>query len=156
MRNQAAYIAGSANRVSRVATIRPPMMATAIGPQNTERDSGIMASTAAAAVSTMGRMRRTALSTMASQAGIPLARSCSIWSIRITELRWIMPMSAITPSSATKPNGRFSASSAPATPAMPSGPVRNTSMARLKLCSCSINNVKVMNSMMGTPAAIEP
>ena len=34
------------------------MMATAIGPQNTERDSGIMASTAAAAVSTIGRRRR--------------------------------------------------------------------------------------------------
>ena len=82
------------------------MMATAMGPQNTERDSGIIASTAAAAVSTMGRSRRTADSTMASQVGTPRARSCSIWSIRITELRWIMPMSAITPSSATKPNGR--------------------------------------------------
>ena len=115
-----------------------------------------MASTAAAAVSTIGRMRRTALSTIASQAGTPLARSCSIWSIRITELRWIMPISAITPSKATKPNGRPSASSAPATPAMPNGPVRNTSMARLKLCNCSISKVKVMNSMTGMPAAIEP
>jgi hypothetical protein len=32
-----------------VATMRPPMMATAIGPQNTERESGTIASTAAAA-----------------------------------------------------------------------------------------------------------
>ena len=66
-----------------------------------------------------------------------------------------MPISAITPSSATKPNGRSSSSSAPATPAMPSGPVRNTSSARLKLCSCSISSVKMMNSMIGTPAAID-
>ena len=131
------------------------MMATAIGPQNTLRDSGIIASTAAAAVSTMGRRRRTAASTMASHVGTPRARSDSIWSIRITELRWIMPISAITPSSATKPNGRFSTSSAAATPAMPSGPVKNTSMDRLKLCNCSISSVKMTNSMTGTPAAIE-
>eukprot|EP01034_Spumella_vulgaris_P025964 gene25962-32476_t len=47
-RNQAAYMAGSASKVRAVATIKPPMMATAIGPQNTLRESGIMASTAAA------------------------------------------------------------------------------------------------------------
>ena len=47
------------------------MIATAIGPQNTERDSGIIASTAAAAVSTIGRSRRTADSTIASQVGTP-------------------------------------------------------------------------------------
>jgi hypothetical protein len=68
-------IAGKANNVSTVATTRPPMMATAIGPQKTERDNGIMASTAAAAVKTMGRRRRTADSTMASQAGTPRARA---------------------------------------------------------------------------------
>ena len=28
-------------------------------------------------------------------------------------------------------------------------------MARLKLCSCNINRVNVMNSMMGIPAAME-
>jgi single stranded DNA-binding protein len=65
----------------------PPMMATAIGPKKALRESGIIASTAAAAVSTMGRKRRTADSTIASQAGTPLARSCSIWSIKMTELR---------------------------------------------------------------------
>ena len=154
-RNHAAYMAGSASRVSTVATTSPPMMATAMGPQNTLRDSGIMASTAAAAVSTMGRSRRTAASMMASHAGTPRARSSSIWSIRITELRWIMPMSAITPSSATKPKGRPNTSNAAATPAIPSGPVRNTSIARLKLCSCNISSVKVMNNMMGSPAAME-
>ena len=57
--NQAAYMAGKANKVSAVATIRPPMMATAMGPQKTLRDRGIMAKTAAAAVSTMGRKRLT-------------------------------------------------------------------------------------------------
>ena len=45
--------------VNRVATISPPMMATAIGPKNTLRDSGIIARTAASAVSTIGRKRRT-------------------------------------------------------------------------------------------------
>ena len=66
-----------------------------------------------------------------------------------------MPIKATTPSKATKPNGRFKANKAAATPAMPMGPVKNTSMARLKLCNCSISKVKVMNSMTGTPAAIE-
>ncbi|MDT4843091.1 hypothetical protein FQZ97_770110 [compost metagenome] len=103
----------------------------------------------------MGRRRRTADSTIASQAGTPAARSSSIWSIRITALRWIMPISAITPSSATKPKGRFSSSSAAATPAMPIGPVMNTSSERLKLCSCSISSVNTRNSMIGTPATIE-
>ena len=35
-------MAGKANKVSTVATIKPPMMATAMGPQNTLRDSGII------------------------------------------------------------------------------------------------------------------
>ena len=47
------------------------MIATAIGPQKTLRDSGIIASTAAAAVSTIGRKRRTAASTIASQRSTP-------------------------------------------------------------------------------------
>ena len=46
-------MAGKASNVSAVATIKPPIMATAIGPQNTLRDSGIIASTAAAAVLAM-------------------------------------------------------------------------------------------------------
>ena len=52
-RYHAAYSAGRNSRVSAVATIRPPMMATAIGPQNIWRESGIIASTAAAAVLAM-------------------------------------------------------------------------------------------------------
>ena len=42
------------------------MMVIAIGPQNAERDSGIIARIAASAVSTTGRARRTVASTMAS------------------------------------------------------------------------------------------
>ena len=38
-----------------VAEINPPMMATAIGPQKLLRDKGIIASTAASAVNTIGR-----------------------------------------------------------------------------------------------------
>ena len=71
--NQAAYIAGKANKVKAVATINPPMMATAIGPQKTLLERGIMAKTAAAAVKTMGRKRLTADSTMASQAAVAAA-----------------------------------------------------------------------------------
>jgi hypothetical protein len=52
--NQAAYIAGKANKVKAVATINPPMIAIAIGPQNTLRDKGIIANTAAAAVKMIG------------------------------------------------------------------------------------------------------
>ena len=44
-----------------------PIMLTAIGPQNTLRASGIMASMAANAVRTTGRARRTVLSTIAFQ-----------------------------------------------------------------------------------------
>ena len=36
----------------------------------------------------------------------------------MTVLRMIMPASAISPSSATKPNGRFEASSAPVAPSL--------------------------------------
>ncbi len=39
---------------------------------------------------------------------------------------------------------------------MPSGPVRKTSTARLKLCSCSMSSVNMTNSISGAPAAIEP
>ena len=64
-------MAGKASSVSTVATMSPPMMATAIGPQKTLRDKGIIARTAAAAVSTIGRSLRTADSTMAFQASTP-------------------------------------------------------------------------------------
>jgi len=131
------------------------MMATAMGPQKTERDRGIMASAAAAAVSTMGRQRRTAESMMASHGAEPSLMSCSIWSTRITELRMIMPNSAMTPRLATKPSGRCSSSKAKAAPATPSGPVRNTSKAREKLCSCSISRVKMMKMASGRFAAID-
>ncbi|MNE11046.1 hypothetical protein D3C80_1037870 [compost metagenome] len=54
------------------------MIATAIGPKNTLRDNGIMASTAASAVSTIGRKRRTVASMIACQRSTPAAISCSI------------------------------------------------------------------------------
>ncbi len=48
-----------------VAATRPPIMEMAMGAQNTSWASGIMARPAAAAVSVIGRKRRTAASTMA-------------------------------------------------------------------------------------------
>src|SRR5437764_628371 len=53
--------------VSTVATSSPPMMVTAIDPQNPERVSGIMARMAASEVSTTGRARRTVESMMAAR-----------------------------------------------------------------------------------------
>ena len=103
--NHAAYNAGKNSNVSAVATINPPMIATAIGPKNTLRDSGIIASTAASAVNTIGRKRRTVASIIACHGLSPAAMSCSIWSTRITELRMIIPDNAMVPSMATKPNG---------------------------------------------------
>ena len=50
----------------------------AIGPQNTERDSGIMARMAAIAVSTSGRERRTVYLMIASHRERPVATSASI------------------------------------------------------------------------------
>jgi len=59
---------------------------------------------AAAAVSTIGRKRCVVASITASQGRNPLARSMSIWTIRITELRMIMPLNAIMPRMATNPS----------------------------------------------------
>ena len=131
------------------------MMAKAIGPQSTLRASGIIASTAAAAVSTMGRKRRTVASRIACHSGWPAAMSCSIWSTRITELRMIMPASAMTPSSATKPKGWRNTSSANATPMTPSGAVSTTMKVREKLFSCSISMPIITTTSSGMPAAIE-
>jgi hypothetical protein len=97
----------------------PPISAVAIGPKKFERSSGISASTAAAAVSVIGRKRRTVAPTIASKRPWPAAMSCSIWSTRITELRMMIPNIAITPSIATKPNGWPNSSSVPTTPISP-------------------------------------
>ena len=83
----------------------PPIMAKAIGPQNTSRAIGIMPRLAAAAVSRIGRMRCMVASTTASHGASPSARKASIWVTRITVLRMMMPISASTPRMATKPSG---------------------------------------------------
>jgi hypothetical protein len=49
------------------------------------------------AVSMIGRKRETVASTAASHTPRPCARSVSIWSIRMTALRAIMPTSAKMP-----------------------------------------------------------
>ncbi|MNT70593.1 hypothetical protein D3C72_2089990 [compost metagenome] len=92
---------------------------------------------------------------MAVHCGTPALMSCSIWSTRITELRMIMPSSAVMPSCATNPIGARSSNSVAAAPIRPSGPVRNTMVAREKLCSCSISSVKMMKMHSGNCAAME-
>ena len=81
------------------------MIAIAIGPQNTLRVSGTIASTVAVAVSTTGRVLCTAASTTALHGSRPDAISCFTWSTRITALRMIMPLRAMMPRIATKPSG---------------------------------------------------
>ena len=130
------------------------MIATAIGPKNALRDSGIIARIAASAVSTIGRKRRTVASTIACHGSRPSPRSRSIWSTRITELRMIMPASAIVPSIATKPNGTRNTSRNKVTPINPSGAVSSTMMLREKLRSCSISSVNTTNRNSGMPALI--
>ncbi|KAG0754952.1 hypothetical protein G6F22_020787 [Rhizopus arrhizus] len=85
----------------------------------------------------------------------PASMSCWIWSIRITELRMIMPASAIVPSSATKPNGARNSSRNRVAPMMPSGAVTSTIAAREKLRSCSISSVATTTRNSGMPALIE-
>ena len=57
---------GKTSNVNTVATSSPPAIATAIGAQNTLAISGNMPKTAAAAVSIIGRKRKTAESIIAS------------------------------------------------------------------------------------------
>ena len=76
--------------------------------QKTLRDSEIIAKTAAAAVRMIGLKRRTAASVIAVQHSMPRSQFLSIGSIKITKSQMIMPLSAITPSNATKLNGRCS------------------------------------------------
>ena len=61
-------------------------------------------------------MRCSVASTTASQAARPSARSSSICTMRMTELRIRMPISASTPRIATKPSGAPLGSSAATTP----------------------------------------
>jgi len=128
------------------------MIAIAMGPQNTLRVSGTIASTVAAAVSTTGRVRCTAASSTAFQGSRPSAISACTWSTRITALRMIIPHSAVTPRIATKPSGAWKMSSAATTPMSPSGAVRNTMNMREKLWSCSIRIVRIVTSITGKTA----
>jgi hypothetical protein len=128
------------------------MIARAMGPQNTDRVRGIIARMAASAVRTTGRARRTVLSTMASQGARPAARSWSIWSTKITEFLMIIPASAMTPRSATKPNGAPATRSAATAPIAPSGAVSSTSASLEKLRSCTMRRASVPRIMAGKTA----
>ena len=105
-----------------------------------------MARIAASAVSATGRARRIVENTIASRRVSPRSRtSVSIWSTRMTVLRMSMPASAISPSSATKPNGLWARLSAIEAPTMPSGAVKNTIASREKLCIWIISSVSMVD-----------
>ena len=74
-------------------------------------------------------------STTASHAGRPAFLRSSICTIKITELRIRMPISASTPRIATKPRGAPLGSKASTTPINASGATANTRNSRWKLCS---------------------
>ena len=69
--NQATYNVGRKTSVKIVATNRPPMIAKAIGPQNTVGAIGIMPRTVDTAVSMIGRKRELLASMAASQTVFP-------------------------------------------------------------------------------------
>ena len=67
----------------------------------------------------------------------------------------IIPISAISPRSATNPNGAPKRLSASDAPMIPSGAVRSTIPTRAKLCSWIIRRVSVTTSMIGNILKIE-
>src|SRR5258708_7524767 len=69
--------------------------------------------------------------------------------------RMIMPASAISPSSATKPNGWFATLSPSDAPMIPSGAVRNTRIRREKLCSWIIRSVSMTITISGNRTKID-
>src|SRR5262249_60980584 len=75
--NTVTYTVGRKISVSKVATRRPPIIAKAIGPQNTVGAIGIKPSTVEIAVSISGRMREVAAARTASITFLPPARSVS-------------------------------------------------------------------------------
>ena len=100
-------------------------------------------------------MRWIAAVTTASHGCMPAALSFSIWSIRMTELRAIMPVSASTPRMATKPSGACASSKAATTPISPSGATLSTSSTRWKLCSWNIRMVSTSSIITGTTASTD-
>jgi hypothetical protein len=121
-------------------------MATAIGPQKTLRDSGIIASTAAAAVSTIGRKRRTADSTIASR---PARRVAVLLDLvdqdhRVAHDHADQRDHAEQRHEAERPVQQQQRA-ADAGDAHAAG--EEARMAREKLCSCSISSVNMMNSI---------
>ena len=125
-------------------------MAMAIDPQKRLPASGIIASTAAMAVRRIGRSRLSAACSTASRTPSPACSCCLIWSINMTELRMMMPNSAMIPSMTTKPNGRFVMSSPAVTPIMPSGAVSSVMTAWAMFCSCTMRTTRMSTAMTGT------
>src|SRR5271165_1697617 len=154
-RNHAIYNAGRKISVSTVATIKPPMIAKAIGPQNIVDAMGIKPRTVDMAVSMIGRKRDNVASMTAFQASLPSFRSASTCSMRITPLRAIMPVSERTPRMATNPSALSNRSSAPTTPIRPIGTTLRTRKTRLKLCNCIMSNVTMIRIVTGTTAKTE-
>ena len=143
---------GRTSSVNTVATNKPAPMATAIGPQNILETKGIIAKIAAAAVSKIGRKRVIVALMMESHKLSPAARCWSIWSIRITELRIMIPDRANMPSCTTKPIGLPVKKRPMATPMIPSGAVNNVNIILGMFCSCSIKRIIMVIIIAGMGA----
>lgn len=129
------------------------MIVTAIGPQKAERDSGIMASTAASAVRITGRARRTVASTIAVRR-FDLASSFILLDL-IDQNNGVAHDHAGERDHAEQRDEterRVENREPTAAPIMPSGAVENTSANREKLCNCIISNSSINNAMIGNKA----
>ena len=84
---------------------------------------------------------------------MPRLRSCSIWSTRITELRMIIPASAMIPRMAMKPIGVLVVSIAMATPMRPSGATLITIAICRKLPSWTMSAVSIRAIISGNWAS---
>jgi hypothetical protein len=85
----------------------------------------------------------------------PAAMFVSIWSMRMTEFRMIMPLSAMMPRIATKPNGVPVDSNAATTPISPNGATLTTRNSRWKLCNWTMRMLAISSRVTGNTAATE-
>ena len=140
---------GQKHQGQQVATSSPPMMAKAIGPQNTVGAIGTRPRIVEMAARIIGRNREVAEVITASYTLRPSLRSVSICTIRITAFFAIMPSKARMPRIATNPSGWLNTSKVSTTPIRPSGSTQTTIARRRKLTSMTIMIVNIRNQHQG-------
>ena len=128
------------------------MIATAIGPKNSLRMSGIIASTAAAAVSTIGRKRRTVASMIAFHGGWPAADVLVDLVDQDHRVAHDHAEQRDRAQHGDEAERLVEHEEAAATPIRPSGAVSSTISVREKLCSWIISSVTTTTGTAAPPA----